>query len=124
VLGDEPAVPWTISTDLHAGYWQVRPLPCEESVRTHAAALLLRRVVEPFRNCRPDWADRVRQLLSAGAAASPGPLERAPERQPPEPAPAHLWLADRRDNTDMTPKLLRRGAPCGRAQPPCSSVAR
>lgn len=64
-----------VAPPLQAGYASVRPLPAEEAVRTHVAALLLRRVVEPFRLCLPDWPDRSRLLLGQAVAAVPGPLE-------------------------------------------------
>lgn len=64
-----------VLAEITAGYASARPLPTEEAVRTHTAALLLRRVVEPFRRCEPDWQDRARVLLTEAARALPGPLD-------------------------------------------------
>lgn len=66
-----------VTTALLAGYADLRALPAQESVRTHAAALLLRRVVEPFRLCAPDWPRQSRLLLAEAVAVLPGPLETA-----------------------------------------------
>jgi len=68
-------------TQVRAGYAAVRALPREEAVVVHTAALLLRRAVEPFRLCLPDWADRVRAMVVAAteAARLDDPLAQAPD---------------------------------------------
>ena len=58
-----------------SGYAAQRRLPASESVRTHTAALLLRRVVEPFRQCEPNWEQRAIALLADATRALPTPLD-------------------------------------------------
>ena len=66
---------------LHAGYAELRPLPDDRAITVRTAALLLRRAVEPFRLCVPDWPDRTRTLLcrAADLLDNRDPLARAPD---------------------------------------------
>lgn len=43
-------------------------------LQVHTAAALLRRAVEPFRSCRPDWAVGTADLLALAEAACPTPV--------------------------------------------------
>lgn len=49
---------------LLAGYAAVRPLPDPTALRAWTAAHLLRRAVEPFRTCAPDWRSTTTALLA------------------------------------------------------------
>ncbi|GAB3077595.1 aminoglycoside phosphotransferase family protein [Nocardioides zeae] len=50
--------------DLLAGYAAVRPLPDPAALRAWTAGHLLRRAVEPFRTCAPDWRSTTTALLT------------------------------------------------------------
>lgn len=80
VLGAAPCGADVLAQVL-TGYRAVRPLPREEAVTAHTAALLLRRAGEPFRLCLPDWPERVRALLGEATAAArlDDPLAQAPD---------------------------------------------
>ena len=75
VLGAAGAGVSTLS-QVRTGYAAVRALPPQEAVGVHAAALLLRRAVEPFRLCLADWPERVAAMLRAATEATQdgGPL--------------------------------------------------
>ncbi|MDQ1106344.1 phosphotransferase [Nocardioides zeae] len=49
---------------LLAGYAAVRPLPDPTALRAWTAGHLLRRAVEPFRTCAPDWRSATAALLT------------------------------------------------------------
>lgn len=52
------------ATALLAGYAAVRPLPDPTTLRAWTAGHLLRRAVEPFRTCAPDWRSTTTALLT------------------------------------------------------------
>lgn len=57
--------PHEVLQRVREGYVTERSVPAPEAVTVHAAALLLRRVVEPFRQCAPQWTRRASALFDA-----------------------------------------------------------
>ncbi|MBO9520116.1 MAG: hypothetical protein J7518_01160 [Nocardioidaceae bacterium] len=52
-----------------SGYEDVRAYPASVDVAVHAVAFRLRKAVEPFRDCAPDWPARVTERVRAACAA-------------------------------------------------------
>ena len=73
VLGTGPrdVERWTAA--LHAGYAERAELPPAARLQLHLSAALLRRAVEPFRGCRPEWPARCAELLERAELACPVP---------------------------------------------------
>jgi len=70
VHGDTQAV--ATMAQVLAGYAEVRPVPDEDLLATQTAAHLLRRVAEPFRSCRSDWAGDVARIVATAAEVLQG----------------------------------------------------
>ena len=51
------------------GYDHVRPLPDEAAVAVHTAAFRLRKAIDPFRACAPDWREQVTARVAATRVA-------------------------------------------------------
>lgn len=62
---------WTAA--LHGGYAERADLPTAARLELHLSAALLRRAVEPFRDCRPDWPAECAELLERAELACPVP---------------------------------------------------
>lgn len=52
-----------------AGYDELRRPPDATTVALHAVAFRLRKAVDPFRECAPDWRDQVTRRVAASRAA-------------------------------------------------------
>ena len=51
------------------GYERLRPLPDRAALGVHEAAVLVRKAADPFRECDPDWASKVRRRVWAAERA-------------------------------------------------------
>lgn len=72
-------LPRELLSQVTVAYATTRAVPPAQAVTVHAAALLLRRVVDPFRLCAPEWQQSARALFAAAALAAgvEGPPGRA-----------------------------------------------
>lgn len=55
--------------DFLAGYDEIRRLPATADIELHAVAIRLRKAVDPFRECAPDWRDQVVRRVAAARSA-------------------------------------------------------
>jgi aminoglycoside phosphotransferase (APT) family kinase protein len=56
-------------TDFLTGYDELRGPPAAEDVALHAVAIRLRKAVDPFRECAPDWREQVVRRVAAARSA-------------------------------------------------------
>lgn len=73
--------PGDVVGEVLAGYATVRTAPEPVAVAAHAAALLLRRVADPFRLCATSWPESANSLLDAALTVSARGLD-VPRRRP------------------------------------------